>query len=104
MHWNKITSTEFKDAVHECEGVFLFSIGCLEQHGDHLPLGIDYMKGWHFTDLAAKKEKAVVQRPIRLCKEVVERESIKSGDGVKVINARTFEVEADSMEKALKLM
>ena len=63
MHWNEMTAAEFKNAVDECERVCVFSIGCLEQHGDHLPLGIDYMKGWHFTDLAAEKEKAIVFPP-----------------------------------------
>ncbi|OGV35581.1 MAG: hypothetical protein A2020_07210 [Lentisphaerae bacterium GWF2_45_14] len=63
MRWNEMTSPEFEVAVKKSEGVCLLPLGVLEKHGDHLPLGIDYMKAWDFADMASKLEPAVVFPP-----------------------------------------
>jgi creatinine amidohydrolase len=60
LRWNELTAKELLDACEATEGVCLLPMGVIERHGDHLPTGIDYMKGWHYADLAAEREPAVV--------------------------------------------
>ena len=59
-----MTSLEFKEGVKKCEGVCLLSLGVIERHGDHLPMGIDYMKAYDFADMASKIEPAIVFPPL----------------------------------------
>jgi creatinine amidohydrolase len=63
MRWNEMTSPEFEKAIRKSDGTCLLPLGVIEKHGDHLPMGIDYMKGWHFADMAAKLEPAIVFPP-----------------------------------------
>jgi creatinine amidohydrolase len=63
MRWNEMTSPEFETGVKKSEGVCLLPLGVIEKHGDHLPLGIDYMKAWDFADMASELEPAVVFPP-----------------------------------------
>lgn len=60
MRWNELTAKEIMEASAKCGGVCILPMGCIERHGSHLPLGIDFMKAWHFADLAAQKEEAMV--------------------------------------------
>jgi len=60
MRWNELTAKEIMLAPEKCGSVCLLSMGCIERHGDHLPLGIDMMKGWCFADMAAQLEEAMV--------------------------------------------
>ncbi|MCK9536293.1 MAG: creatininase family protein [Bacilli bacterium] len=62
MNWEKLTSEDFKAAVIET-GVCIVAFGVVERHGDHLPLGTDYLNGHRLATLAAEKEKAVVFPP-----------------------------------------
>ncbi|MFA7529626.1 MAG: creatininase family protein, partial [Bacilli bacterium] len=62
MNWEKLTAPEFKKAAAET-GVCIIAFGVLERHGDHLPLGTDYLNGHRLATLAAEKEKAVVFPP-----------------------------------------
>ena len=62
MNWEKLTSEEFKAAVIET-GVCIVAFGVVERHGNHLPLGTDYLNGHRLATLAAEKEKAVVFPP-----------------------------------------
>ncbi len=41
MNWENLNAGEFKSSLGTTGGVCLFPIGCLEKHGDHLPLGTD---------------------------------------------------------------
>ncbi len=41
MNWEDVSVGEFRDSIAKTDGVCLFPIGCLEKHGDHLPLGTD---------------------------------------------------------------
>lgn len=63
MRWNEMTAPEFAEAVKSAEGVCLLPLGVMEKHGEHLPIGIDYMKAWYYADLAAEKESAIVFPP-----------------------------------------
>jgi creatinine amidohydrolase len=63
MNWEALTGPEFKQAVKRARGVCLVAIGCVEQHGPHLPLGTDYLNGHRICTLAAEKEPALVFPP-----------------------------------------
>jgi len=58
-----MTAPEFKEAVTMSKGVCLLPLGVMEKHGNHLPVGIDYMKAWHYADMAATREPAIVFPP-----------------------------------------
>jgi creatinine amidohydrolase len=63
MRWNELTASDFAQGVKQCEGVCLLPLGVLEKHGDHLPLGMDYMKAWDYANQAAELEPAMVFPP-----------------------------------------
>ena len=60
MRWNEMTAQEIVEARDICGGVCIVPMGCIERHGSHLPVGIDYMKAWHFADRAAELEPVMV--------------------------------------------
>ena len=62
MNWEKLTSPEFKAAAAETS-VCIIAFGVLERHGDHLPLGTDYLNSHKLATRAAELEKAVVFPP-----------------------------------------
>ncbi len=57
-----MTSEDFAAAVKET-GVCVIGMGVIEKHGEHLPLGTDFMNGHKISCLAAEKEPAVVFPP-----------------------------------------
>ena len=63
MRWNEMTAREIVEATDKCGGVCILPMGCIERHGSHLPVGIDYMMAWHFADLAAQQEPVMVFPP-----------------------------------------
>ncbi len=62
MEWEKLTSSELEKAAKET-GVCLLAMGVVEKHGEHLPLGTDYLNAYKLAVKAAKKEKSVVFPP-----------------------------------------
>ena len=62
MQWEHLTSTEFAAAVRET-GVCVLSLGVVEKHSEHLPLGTDFLNAHRVACLAAEKEPAVVFPP-----------------------------------------
>ena len=62
MQWENLTSPEFAKAVKET-GVCVIAFGVVEKHGEHLPLGTDFLNGHKLACLAAEKEPAVVFPP-----------------------------------------
>lgn len=62
MNWEKMTSVEFAQAVKETQ-VCIIAFGVLERHGNHLPLGTDFMNGHKLVTAASEIEKAVVFPP-----------------------------------------
>ena len=62
MQWENLTAREFKAAVQKTK-VCVIAFGVLEKHGDHLPLGTDFLNGHKLACLAAEKELAVVWPP-----------------------------------------
>jgi creatinine amidohydrolase len=55
-----MTSAEFASAVEETGGVCLIAMGVLEKHGDHLPLGTDFIAKFDCCRRAIEKEPAVL--------------------------------------------
>lgn len=62
MQWEQLTSADFARAVQQTE-VCLFTMGVIEKHGDHLPLGTDTLNVYKLASLAAEQEPAVVFPP-----------------------------------------
>ncbi|NLK09164.1 MAG: creatininase family protein [Firmicutes bacterium] len=62
MNWEDMTAAEFARAVQNT-GVCVLAMGVLEKHGEHLPLGTDFLNGHTLATLAAEIEEAVVFPP-----------------------------------------
>lgn len=60
MEWNSLSAKDFKKAVKASKGLCLLPFGCIEKHGDHLPLGMDSIAAYEIACAAAKREPAVV--------------------------------------------
>ena len=64
MEWQNLREEEFEGAVKESGGVCIIPIGCVEKHGQHLPVGIDTQVVNYICIQAAKKEPVVVFPPL----------------------------------------
>lgn len=62
MQWENLTAPEFAKVVQDTKTCVL-SLGVVERHGDHLPLGTDFLNGHAIASLAAEVESAVVFPP-----------------------------------------
>jgi creatinine amidohydrolase len=62
MQWEQLTATDFAKAAKDT-GVCILSLGVLEKHSEHLPLGTDFLIGHRVACLAAEREPAVVFPP-----------------------------------------
>lgn len=62
MQWENLTAPDFARAARET-GVCVIAMGVIERHGDHLPLGTDFLNAHRIACLAAEKEPAVVFPP-----------------------------------------
>lgn len=62
MQWEQLTAPDFARSVQEL-GVCVIAFGVLERHGDHLPLGTDFLNGHRLACLAAEQEPAIVFPP-----------------------------------------
>ncbi len=60
MRWEDLREEEFESAVERSGGVCVLPIGCLEMHGQHLPVGTDTKTCTHIALEAAKREFVVV--------------------------------------------
>ncbi len=59
MKWEELTARDFEQAVNET-GVCVLSLGVLERHSAHLPLGTDVIVAHAVASRAAEREPAVV--------------------------------------------
>ena len=64
MLWENLREEEFLSAIEQSHGVCAIPIGCVETHGQHLPLGCDVMHAREMTVRAAEKEPVCVFPPI----------------------------------------
>lgn len=60
MLWENMREEEFSEAIKSSGGVCILPIGCLEKHGQHLPVGTDVIHITEIAKRAAERETAVV--------------------------------------------
>ena len=60
MQWENLREEEFDVAIKSSGGVCVVPVGCLEMHGQHLPVGTDTKTCTYIALEAAKKEPVVV--------------------------------------------
>lgn len=60
MLWEALREEEFSDALERSSGVCVFPIGCLEKHGQHLPVGTDSLVSERLVKASAEKSEVVV--------------------------------------------
>ena len=60
MRWEDLREEEFEDAISRSNGLCVLPLGCLEKHGQHLPVGTDYYIAESIAQKAAGVEDAVV--------------------------------------------
>lgn len=63
MNWEYLHEDEFLPAIEESKGVCVIPIGCLEKHGQHLPVGTDAIKAKYICEKAAEQVPVVVFPP-----------------------------------------
>lgn len=51
MIWENLREEEFENAIKESKGLCILPVGCLEKHGQHLPVGTDVI---HITEIAKR--------------------------------------------------
>lgn len=51
MLWENLREEEFDGAIRESKGLCILPVGCLEKHGQHLPVGTDVI---HITEIAKR--------------------------------------------------
>ena len=60
MLWENLREEEFAPAVKKSAGLCILPIGCLEKHGQHLPVGTDVIHITEIAKRASEKEFAVL--------------------------------------------
>lgn len=59
MKWEELTAKDFL-TISRRVGVCIIAFGVIEKHGDHLPLGTDFLNGHKLCVAASKLEEAIV--------------------------------------------
>ncbi|MBQ7625200.1 MAG: creatininase family protein [Clostridia bacterium] len=65
MKWGELREEEFDAAIKESGGLCIMPIGCMEMHGQHLPVATDTMKIEAGLEAAAKIEPVMEFPPFR---------------------------------------
>ena len=60
MFWENLREEEFKGAVEKCGKLCVITMGCIEKHGQHLPLGTDLFIAESVADAAAELEEVMI--------------------------------------------
>ena len=60
MFWENLAEFEFEDAIKKCGGVCVIPLGCLEKHGQHLPMGTDTFIANDTVAMAAEMEEVMI--------------------------------------------
>lgn len=60
MNWENLSAPEFEKFKQQSKGVAIIPYGCLEKHGNHLPLGTDMMIAKNLAEKASEIEPALV--------------------------------------------
>ena len=59
MKWEYLREEEFDAAIEKSGGLCVIPIGCLEKHGQHMPVGTDVIQATEIAKIAAEEEYAV---------------------------------------------
>ena len=60
MLWEYLREEEFESAIQRSGELCVIVLGCLEKHGQHLPVGTDYLEAMTVVKEASKIEEAVI--------------------------------------------
>ncbi|MBQ7293278.1 MAG: creatininase family protein [Clostridia bacterium] len=60
MKWEYLREEEFKSAIEKSGGLCVMCLGCMEKHGQHLPVGTDSLGGDKIVELAAERAGVVM--------------------------------------------
>ena len=60
MNWEYLREEEFEGAIERSGGLCILPIGCMEKHGQHLPVGMDSLFIQKLCEQAAELEEVVV--------------------------------------------
>ncbi len=60
MKWEFLREEEFKDAIERSGGLCVLPLGCMEKHGQQLPVGTDSLQSMRITEEAAELEEVMV--------------------------------------------
>ena len=60
MLWENLREHEFENAISRSGGLCVLPLGCLEKHGQHLPVGTDYFEATEIAVRAAEIEDTVI--------------------------------------------
>lgn len=60
MLWEYLREEEFEEAIVKSKGVCTMAVGCLEKHGQHLPVGTDVLKTKRVLEMASEIEPVCV--------------------------------------------
>ena len=60
MRWEYLREEEFEPAIARVGGLCVLPIGCLEKHGQHLPMGTDYFEATDICYAANEAEEVVI--------------------------------------------
>ncbi len=62
MLWENLREEEFKPMIERSHGVCAVAIGCMEKHGQHLPVGTDTLESGRILEMASEREEDVSPR------------------------------------------
>ncbi len=60
MLWENLREEEFGAAIERSGGLCVLPIGCIEKHGQHLPVGTDYIEAREVCEAAAELSDVVI--------------------------------------------
>ena len=63
MKWEELTARDFPGAVRKAKGLCVVPLGCIEKHGEHLPLGTDLYQVRAIAEAAARIEPFAIFPP-----------------------------------------
>jgi len=60
MKWEYLREEEFENAIEKSKGLCVLPVGCMEKHGQHLPVGTDSILAEEIVNRAADREPVCV--------------------------------------------
>ena len=60
MNWEYLREEEFENAIEKSKGLCVLPVGCMEKHGQHLPVGTDSILAEEIVHRAAEREPVCV--------------------------------------------